>query len=71
MKYVVRVTETLSRTVIVDANDAADAHDKVERAYDSEDIVLDYRDYHGYEIDAVRVACPGDIEMFKEVEVEE
>lgn len=71
MKYVVRVTETLSRTVIVDANDSADAHDKVEKAYDSENIVLDYRDYHGYEIDAVRVACPGDIEMFEEVEVEE
>ena len=71
MKFVVRVTETLSKTVIVYANDATDAHDKVEKAYDNEDIVLDYRDYHGYEIDTVRVACPGDIEMFEELEVEE
>ena len=69
MKYVMRVTETLSRTVVVNAEDWADARHKVEKAYDREQIVLDYRDYDGYEIDAVRIACPGDIEMYEEVEV--
>jgi hypothetical protein len=69
MKYVMRVTETLSRTVVVNAENCADARHKVENAYDSEQIVLDYRDYDGYEINVVRIACPGDIEMYEEVEV--
>lgn len=71
MKFVMRITETLSKTVIVDADNWADARDKVEKAYDNEQIVLDYRDYDGYEIDAVRIACPGDIESYEEVEVKE
>lgn len=45
MKFVMKVTETLSRTVVVDANDQDDAISKVEQAYDNEDIVLDYKDY--------------------------
>lgn len=62
MKFVVRVTETLFRTVVVDANDKDDAISKVEQAYDNEDIVLDYKNYDGYDISAVRIACPGDLE---------
>lgn len=71
MKYVMRITETLSRLVVVDAEDWADARDKVEKAYDNEEIVLDYKNYNGYEIDAVRIAYPGDLERYEEVEVEE
>lgn len=66
MKFVMKVTETLSRTVVVDANDQDDAISKVEQAYDNEDIVLDYKDYDGYDISAVRIACPGGYEVRKE-----
>jgi hypothetical protein len=69
MKHVMRITETLSRTVIVDAEDWADAKYKVEKAYDNEQILLDYKDYSGYEIDVVRIACPGDLERYEEVGV--
>lgn len=71
MKFVMKVTETLSRTVVVDANDKYDAINKVEQAYDNEDIVLDYKDYDGYDIGAVRIACPGDLEWYGELEVKE
>lgn len=71
MKFVMKVTETLSRTVIVDANNKDDAISKVEQAYDNEQIVLDYKDYDGYEISAVRIACPGDLEWYGELEVKE
>ena len=71
MKFVMKVTETLSRTVVVDANDKDDAISKVERAYDNEDIVLDYKDYDGYDISAVRIVCPGDLEWYGELEVKE
>lgn len=69
MKYTMRVTETLSRIVVVDAEDITEAKEKVERAYDKEQIVLDYRDYKGYEIEAVRIAYGGDIERYEELEV--
>lgn len=71
MKFVMKVTETLSRTVVVDANDQNDAISKVEQAYDNEDIVLDYKDYDGYDISAVRIACLGDLEWYGELEVKE
>lgn len=71
MKFVMKVTEMLSRTVVVDANDQDDAINKVEQAYYNEDIVLDYKDYDGYDISAVRIACPGDLEWYDEFEVKE
>ncbi len=70
MKFVMRVTEMLSRTVIVDANDWADARDKVEAAYVDGQIELDYNDFTDSEVDAVRIACPGDIEIYEEVGVQ-
>lgn len=39
-KYDVTITETLSRTVSVDASDAYDAHAQVQGQYDREEIVL-------------------------------
>ena len=71
MKFVMRVTEMLSRTVIVDANDWADARDKVEAAYVDGKIELDYDDFVDSEVDSVRIACPGDIEIYEEVGVNE
>ena len=71
MKFVMKVTEMLARTVIVDANNKDDAISKVEHAYEYGDIVLDYKDYDGCDISAVRIACPGDLEWYDELEVKE
>jgi hypothetical protein len=69
MKYVVNVTETLRRRVIVDAEDFEDAEHKVEAAYNDGKIELDYKDYNGYDITASRIAYGGDIERYEELEV--
>ncbi len=69
MKYVMRITEMLTRTIIVDAEDWADARDKTEKVHNDGQVVLGDRDYNGYEIDAVRIAYPGDLERYEEVEV--
>lgn len=45
MKYLVEVTETLVRHVIVDAEDMQDATNIVQNAYENGDIVLDYEDF--------------------------
>lgn len=50
MKYMVEITETLSRVVVIDADDGDDAVDIVERAYSNEDIVLDAEDFKDVEI---------------------
>lgn len=69
MKYVVNVTETLRRRVIVDAEDLEDAQRKVEAVYDKGKIELDYKDYNGYEIKASHIAYGGDVERYEELEV--
>lgn len=71
MKFVMKVTETLSRTVVVDANDQDDAISKVEQAYENGDIVLDYNDYDEYDISEVRIASPEDAKWYEELEVKE
>ena len=45
MKYYVSVTEVLNRIVSVDAKSKEEALDKVEAAYQCEDIVLNSDDY--------------------------
>lgn len=45
MKYMITVREILSRDLIVEAENAQEAEDKVTEAYDSEDIILDYHDF--------------------------
>lgn len=44
-KYKVTIVETLSKAIIVEAEDRADALDKVYDAIESEDIVLTADDY--------------------------
>lgn len=56
MKYAVEVTETLTRRVVVEADNADDARDKAQLAYDASEIILDYNDYHG-EMD---IKCVGE-----------
>ena len=69
MKYVMRITETLSRIVIVDAEDCVKARNKAESAHTDGLVVLDYEDYDGCEVEAIRIACPGDLERYEEVGV--
>lgn len=69
MKYVVNVTETLRRRVIVNAEDFEDAERKVEAAYDKGKINLGCRDFNGYEVKASHIAYGGDIERYEELEV--
>lgn len=57
MKYAVAVTETLLRTVVVEASNENEAIDKVQAAYDEEKIVLDYDDYDG----EMEIICNGTI----------
>lgn len=50
MKYQVKIIETLSRIVEVDASSQDEAWDKVEAQYKKGEIVLDDTDLDGYEI---------------------
>lgn len=49
-QYAISIIETLNRTVIVDADDIAQAMIKVETAVEQERIILDYDDYDEREI---------------------
>ena len=71
MKYLVRITETSSRTVIVEADNMQDAERKVNNAYYDEKIVLDYDDFDEYEIEAIREANDFDNKYYDILEVEE
>ena len=71
MEYLVRITETSSRTVIVEADNMQDAERKVNNAYYDEKIVLDYDDFDEYEIEAIREAANNDKMLYDVLEVEE
>ncbi|MDQ7066867.1 MAG: DpnD/PcfM family protein [Sulfurimonas sp.] len=45
MKIEIRVTETLSRVIILDSSSVEEAIKTVEEMYFNEDIVLDYTDF--------------------------
>lgn len=51
--YRVVITETLQRTVYIDAKSAEEAEDVVEERYRNEEIVLDSSDYQDTEIEVV------------------
>lgn len=68
MKCVVKITEMLSRTIIVDADSPGEAEEKAEQIYNNENIVLDYRDYDGYEITALRPVSEEDFELYDDME---
>jgi hypothetical protein len=50
MKYKVKIIETLSRTVEVEASSSDEAWDKVEEQWKASEIVLDSGDFEGHEI---------------------
>ena len=49
--YRVVITETLQRTIYIDAKSAEEAKRNVEERYRNEDIVLDWGDYQDTEIE--------------------
>ena len=49
--YAVVITETLQRTVYIDAKSAEEAKDVAEERYRNEEIVLDWGDYQDTEIE--------------------
>ena len=51
-KYVVYVTETLQRKVVVEAKSLTEAEEKVQEAYENEEITLDCNDYLQVDFDA-------------------
>lgn len=51
-KYVVYVTETLQRKVVVEAKSLTEAEEKAQEAYENEEITLDYNDYLQVDFDA-------------------
>ena len=71
MKYLVRVTETLSQTFIVEADNEMDAESKMHNAYNNSEVVLDYDDFDGHDIEVLREATDGDKKFYNKLEVQE
>jgi len=46
MKFKVKITEVLSRVIVVEADSKEEALNKVSDMYNSEEIVLDYSDFN-------------------------
>ena len=61
MKYVIEVTETLVKHVVVEAESKSDALIYANSLYNDEEIVLDYRDYMDTEFSCLREADEDDI----------
>lgn len=54
-QYNVTITETLQRTILVEADNEQQALNMVQDDYDNENIVLDYCDFKNVEFDAERI----------------
>lgn len=67
MKYLVRITETLRRDIIVDAENERDAYDMAEDAIVNDGIELDYNDYCDTDIEVLRKASKIDISLYEEI----
>lgn len=50
-KYVIKVSETLSKGYIVEANTLDEAIEKVQTEYENDEIVLEYDDFTDSEIE--------------------
>lgn len=68
MKYVVEITESLVKHVVVDANSMRKAEDKAQKAHTDSKIVLDYSDYEDVDFKCLRKADEDDIADYVDVE---
>lgn len=71
MKHVIRVTEFLTKYIVIEADSIRDAVAKANKAHYDGLVTLDDRNYEDVAMTHVRIACPGDIERYEEVEVNE
>lgn len=63
MKYNIEITETLSRVITVEAPTAEQARERVEQAYNDEEIVLNYNDcVEGAKFEVMDGEVPDDFE---------
>jgi hypothetical protein len=53
MEYRIRITETASRVMVIDAEDEQSAVDIVSEQYGKGEIILDYEDYDCTDIEAL------------------
>ena len=53
MEYRIRITETASRVMVIDAEDEQSAVDIVSEQYSKGEIILDYEDYDCTDIEAL------------------
>ncbi len=53
MEYRIRITETASRVMVIDAEDEQSAVDIVSEQYGNGEIILDYDDYDCTDIEAL------------------
>lgn len=67
MKYVVRIEETLVKHVIIEADNADDAVNIAEIAYQNGNIILEYDDFYDTDIRWAGVADEEDIKWYEEV----
>lgn len=67
--YLVTVTETLTRTVVVRTDDEDKAREIIEREYENGHIVLDYDDFDEWEINT-RKHRDEDLSLYEEIETE-
>lgn len=67
MKYVVEITETLVKHVVVEADSSGDAEIIANDAYNNEKVVLDYNDYFGADFKVLREADDSDISEYENV----
>lgn len=54
-KFKVIIKEELTRSVLVEAEDIAEAIEKTEEAYNNEEVVLNYNDYDGASFNAEEI----------------
>lgn len=54
-QYNVTITETLQRTILVEADNEQHALNMVQDDYNNDSIVLDYSDFQNVEFDAERI----------------
>lgn len=54
-QYNVTITETLQRTILVEADNEQHALNMVQDDYNNDNIVLDYSDFQNVEFDAERI----------------
>lgn len=67
MKYVVEITETSVKHIVVDAESSSDAEIIANNAYNNEEIILDYNNYLDTEFNVLRVADESDISEYENI----